>query len=378
MRRKSSKVFKIVLAVVLPILIIALLGGGGYWFVTAYTFSIRMSYVEKIDIELAQGAEVKNTILMIGDGMGAAHIEAAKAYLDGEPIFMETFLMQGRMTTFSKTGTTDSAASATALSTGQKIYNGGIAMDCGKELETLAEYAMSQGKSVGIIATEGVDGATPAGFSAHAKNRDDKDTITESQLSSGIDLFMGANKSYYQSWETKIENAGYDYVTSYADLDESADKVFAAFDEIATSQATDSKPSLMVMVEFAIRYLESKSDNGYFLMIEGSHIDKRSHANDIIGTLDQLVAFDEAVGVVIAATVMVSNPDTYVLVTADHETGDLLYSGETKAELNDGMYRSGNHTNKKVRYFATDQIINLPDVIDSTNIASIYRQLMNG
>jgi alkaline phosphatase len=107
-------------------------------------------------------------------------------------------------------------------------------------------------------------------------------------------------------------------------------------------------------------------------MIEGSHIDKESHANDIHGMLEQLVAFDKAVGFVLAANI----PDTYVFVTADHETGNLLYSGETKEQLNDKMYRSQGHTNQMVRYFASYQIVNLPDVIDSTNISSIFRQLI--
>lgn len=373
MRRKTAKNLKISLAVVAAILVLAVIGGGVYGYFV-YTFSVRMANVEHIDIELAAGANVKNTILMIGDGMGAAHIEAAKAYLDGEPIFMETLTVQGRVTTFSKSGTTDSAAAATALSTGQKIYNGGIAMEWGKNIETLGEYAKRHGKSVGIVVTEGVDGATPASFSGHANNRGDRDDITASQLTSGIDLFMGANKSYYDKWETKIENAGYDYVTSYDDLDENSDKIFAAFDEISTSDGTEEKPTLADMVYFAIEYLESKSDNGFFLMIEGSHIDKKSHANDMQAMLDYFVAFDETVGLILSMRL----PDTYLLVTADHETGDLQYNGETKAELKNEMFHSGGHTNKNVRYFATDQVINLPDRIDNTNVASIFKQLICG
>ena len=41
--------------------------------------------------------------------------------------------------------------------------------------------------------------------------------------------------------------------------------------------------------------------------------------------VEQLKAFDEAVNAVMDE----ASVDTYVLVTADHETGDLRYNGET-------------------------------------------------
>ena len=98
-------------------------------------------------------------------------------------------VISGEVTTYSRTiiGPTDSAAAATALATGQKTDNGMIAQYLGKDLKSNTEYAMEQGMATGVIASEGVKGATPAGFSAHAFNRNSTDEITRDQMSSGID-----------------------------------------------------------------------------------------------------------------------------------------------------------------------------------------------
>lgn len=362
---------------IIAALVIALLICGTaaiYLGVAGHIFRIKQSYVPDISVQLSEGAEVKNTILMIGDGMGANHIKAGKAFYGIDTLYMETLQIDGLVTTYSKTGTTDSAAAATALSTGRKIHNGGIAMEGGKNIETLGEYALKQGKSVGIITTEGVNGATPSGFSAHAEIRSDTKNITNTQLASGIDLFMGANKTLYDTYEYQITDAGYDYVTAYDQLSYTTDKIFAAFESIATSDGTNITPQLSSLVDFAIDYLSAKSENGYFLMIEGAHIDKRSHANDMDGMLKQFKAFDEAIGTVIDKV----QADTFVMITADHETGSLQYNGEKGEAINNSLFKSGGHTNKDVRYFATSQITNLPTKIDNTNIALIFRQLIAG
>lgn len=366
---KFAGIILIALALIFTIGVAVFVGG------TNYIYRIRASYIESIKVELAEGAEVKNTILMIGDGMGPLHLEATKGYFGMDTLFMETMSYNGMVTTFSKTGVTDSAAAATALSTGVKIQNGGVAMDGGKNLETMGELAKKHGKSVGIITTEALYGATPASFSAHAQFRGESDRITKFQLESGFDLFIGATDlSNYASYEYDIRAAGYDYVNEFDDLSYSSDKIFAVFSKISTSNGTNEQPELKDIVRFAINFLESKSDNGYFLMIEGAHIDKRSHSNDIKGMVEQLKAFDEAVNAVMDE----ASVDTYVLVTADHETGDLRYNGETGDAIKNSLYHSGGHTGKDVRYFATSHVVNLPRRIDNTNVASVFRQLISG
>ena len=66
----------------------------------------------------------------------------------------------------------------------------------------------------------------------------------------------------------------------------------------------------------------SKDGSPFFLMVEGSQIDMRSHENDLDGLIKEVLEFDEAIGV--ALEFAEKNPDTLVLVTADHETGGLI------------------------------------------------------
>lgn len=367
MGRKIAKILKVSVVAILVAGLLLATGVAVYSGVNTQIFKVRMSYVNYIDSIFDE--QIDNVILMIGDGMGANHIEVAKAYSGKENLIMETLAVNGEVSTFSKNGTTDSAAAATAMSTGVKIYNGGIAMDDGEDLQTLSEYAMAHGKSVGIICTEDLVGATPAGFSAHATSRSNYGAIAETQLESGIDLFMGGGKELYELFN--VEKYGYDYVNNMSDLDPAADKIFAAFTKVPATGGSDETPLLKDLVSFAIDYLEDKSDDGYFLMIEGSHIDKKSHANEIEPMIAELLAFDDAVATV--ADMM--SDKTFLMVTADHETGDLLYKAGD--DINNSLFHSGGHTNKNVRYFATPQIDNLPDKIDNTNIAYVFRQLIS-
>jgi alkaline phosphatase len=63
-------------------------------------------------------------------------------------------------------------------------------------------------------------------------------------------------------------------------------------------------------------------------MIEGGRIDHAAHRNDATGTIFDTLAFDEAVGV--AREFARKNPDTLVIVTADHETAGMALIGHSK------------------------------------------------
>ena len=70
----------------------------------------------------------KNIILMIGDGMGLSQISATM-YANGGTLHLEKAQHIGLIKTNSASSIiTDSAAGATAFSTGQKTYNGSINM----------------------------------------------------------------------------------------------------------------------------------------------------------------------------------------------------------------------------------------------------------
>ena len=75
----------------------------------------------------------KNIILMIGDGMGLAHVYSAMTANRGH-LFLENFKNIGFSKTYSSDDyITDSAAGATALSAGIKTYNGAIGVDPDRE-----------------------------------------------------------------------------------------------------------------------------------------------------------------------------------------------------------------------------------------------------
>ena len=99
---------------------------------------------------------------------------------------------------------TDSAASATALSTGFKSYNGAIGVDAsGKPLKTLLEAAKAKGMKTGITATSQINHATPASFLAHHSNRRDYDLIADQYLASSkpgnpvADVMLGGGTEYF-------------------------------------------------------------------------------------------------------------------------------------------------------------------------------------
>lgn len=321
------------------------------------------------------GGDVENVILMIGDGMGETHIAATAAYLGLDNLFMQTAPMTGYVATSSLavTSPTDSAAAATALSTGVKTNNGKVGRDSSdKDLQNMCEYAKSLGKGVGIVVTETLTGATPAGFTAHASSRSDTAAIRASQLASGADLLIGAAADAWSEHKDEVTAAGYTYCDEYTELTVAANKLFAAFTEISTSGGTNAAPELSDLVNFAVTYLSSKYPDGFFLMVEGSHIDKRSHANDFVGMTAQLSGFDNAVRA--AAKEAELRGDTAVIVTADHETGDLIYCAGDK--FGNGLFHSVGHTSKNVRYFVFGKVSKLPGLIDNTEVSLLCRKLL--
>lgn len=86
------------------------------------------------------------------------------------------------------------------------------------------------------------------------------------------------------------------------------------------------------MTEMAIDIL-SKDEDGFFMMVEGARIDHAGHARDYERIVGDTLAFDEAVKV--ALDYAAENPDTLVVVTADHECGGLVL-GATTSEYIEG------------------------------------------
>lgn len=320
-------------------------------------------------------------VLFIGDGMGDNQIKNTSLYYNKSISFTE-FEHSGHITTFSYNilGPTDSAAAGSALATGKKYDNGEVARHKGKDIESISEYAKSLGLGVGIITTDKLYGATPASFSAHANNRGDKDEIISYQIDSNIDLFIGAGIQSYTAKKENFKSNGYTFTSDYSELDLNSNKIIGAFSEILPNNGTNVRPTLEMLTEFGIEFMEKHFPNGYFMMIEGAHIDKKSHSNDIMGMMEYLVNFDNSINFV--KNKFENKNNCAIFVTADHETGGLRLA-TSKTQISDVLYQTGGHTSANVPYFIlfkTTKRIKLEDEIsdtmDNTDIYKMIRAML--
>jgi alkaline phosphatase len=325
------------------------------------------------DYTMKEDNEIKNVILIIGDGMGENHLENALTYFElDKPSFYADRV--GSIATRSADNVvTDSAAAGTALATGKKVNNGEIARHNGKDLTSISQLALEAGKRVGVVTTDTLDGATPSTFSAHADNRDNSYDIISSQAVSGINLLMGRSSSDYTYNQELFTENGYAIVSDPAELGYhlETEKLIATFSNIQSEYAPycENDFQLKQMAEFAIQYLDN--DEGYFLMIEGAYIDKYSHNKNIEHTLCEVRSLIDTVEYLYGA---VGN-DTAIIVTADHETGQ-LDKAETREDIRDTLYHSKEHTNRDVPLFAHNFTLECKKVPQNTAIFDICKKLL--
>ncbi len=300
----------------------------------------------------------KNVIFMIGDGMGFNTVEATKS-IRGIDVSMETMPVISQSETRSITNkVTDSAAGGTALACGTRTYNGAIGVYMFAPFanfwhvpKSLTDVAIEMGKSTGVLTTDKTSGATPSAFSAHSIARTFEWDISKDQMSSDIDLIWGC-ASETVTPEECAEN-GFTYFTTATEMDtlEAGSRSFGQFDWDAIANVTDENdtPYLADMTDKAIELLSADED-GFFLMVEGAHIDKYSHSNDFNGSTLHTQEFSKAVQV--ALDFAAEDGETLVVVTADHETGGITYNEAT----GEYYYTKDDHTGVNVPVYvsATD------------------------
>ncbi|QPB86100.1 alkaline phosphatase [Pseudoalteromonas rubra] len=287
-------------------------------------------------------AAPKNIIYMIGDGMGPAFTTAYRYMQDDkatkvvEPTVFDSILV-GMAHTYPDDDTvvTDSAAGATALSTAEKSYNGAIAVDTHKQsLKTMLEIAKERGMTTALVATSQINHATPASFAAHNESRRNYDEIADDYIDNKIagklpvDLLLGGGTKYFvredRNLITEFKESGYQYADAFSELDSlSRLPALGLFAEVAFPHAIDSEEPkrLTTMTNKALDLLHNHNGKGFFVMIEGSQIDWCGHANDIACAMKEM---DDFAGAITAAKAYIDkNPDTVLVVTADHSTGGL-------------------------------------------------------
>jgi alkaline phosphatase len=167
---------------------------------------------------LAGGQKVKNIIVMLGDGMGAAQRTAARivagGYAQGKvitPLAMDTFPVTGMVKTASLNSVvTDSAPGMTAYVSGNKNNNNeeGVFPDDTTDpfdnprIEYLSEYLhRTQGKALGLVTTSDVFDATPAGNAVHTSSRGAGTGIVDQFLdernNTGLAVLMGGGRKWF-------------------------------------------------------------------------------------------------------------------------------------------------------------------------------------
>ena len=301
---------------------------------------------------------IKNVIYLIGDGMGFNHLEKTKKERN-TALVMDTFGIKGSsMTRSFSDSVTDSAAGGTALAVGVRTGNGIIGayyLDKNSKYsypKNITELCLERGMMTGVITTDETSGATPASFSAHSSNRNNTEDVTNDQLSSDIDLIWG--KSNGVATKSKAEANGFEYITSYGEMMalEEGSRSFAQFTNSlwTHSQSDKNTPNLEQMAIKAVDLLDD-TDEGFFLMIEGAHIDKHSHSNDDKKTTEATLEFDRTIEAMLSYAK--ADGETLVIVTADHETGGITDKNGTYTFTRD----SHSAADVPVLVYGTDKLI---------------------
>lgn len=183
-------------------------------------------------VSAAMTEPTKNVIIMISDGMGYNHSEAASLYASGRKnsqvyadfpvrLAMSTYALDGSYVseqTWSSfesvtQGATDSAAAATAMASGQKTHRGTIGMVPGEDgtlqpVENLVERVEKLGKASGVLTSVPFAHATPAAFVIHTPNRKNFQTIANDLLrDSALEVLIGCGHPFYDRNGRQLKTA---------------------------------------------------------------------------------------------------------------------------------------------------------------------------
>jgi len=129
------------------------------------------------------------------------------------------------------------------------------------------------------------------------------------------------------------------------------DSAAGLFAEEHPPKASERSPQLQELTRKALEIL-SKNKSGFFLMVEGSQIDWAAHQNNKADIIAEMLDFDKAIGV--GLDFADKNPQTLVVVTADHETGGFaIHDGSIKnKEVSEARFTTNQHTAAMVPVFA--------------------------
>ena len=256
-------------------------------------------------------------------------------------------------------------------------------------MEYLGEYlARTQGKSLGIVTTADVFDATPAAWAVHTSNRGAGTGIADQYLdeatkSSNLTVLLGGGRKWFLPSTTagsaranstdyvlpaelatgwgiamgkldatrdlisEFETSGFSYAATSTQLTAkatSATKLLGLFSlsnmnvaldkidgrrgstKIVADYGFPDQPMLDEMTDAALTVL-AKNTNGFVLLVEGASIDKQAHNMDSDRWILETIEFDRAIAR--AKAFAAANPDTLVIISADHECAGVNIIGSS-------------------------------------------------
>lgn len=293
---------------------------------------------QTVYVNQPDGNDVKNVILMIGDGMGLEMVSCGWV-LNGGRLNMDNCRYTGLSRTYATDELiTDSSAGGTGLAIGQKTKYGYIGINAEQEpVASVLKVAQDLGKRTGVTVTCRINDATPADFCCHSAVRSDEAGIAAQYVDSGVDFISGGGTRFWtertdgRNLVEEMKGKGYSFVSRREDIGKVKEgKFLGLFAPLEMEPALDRGPVLEETSMKAIELLDN--EKGFFLMIEGSCIDDWCHNHKIGYAAEELFDFDRTVGKVLEWAA--KDGHTLVVITADHATGGLTLIDGSLAERN--------------------------------------------
>ncbi|MGC8758755.1 MAG: alkaline phosphatase [Bryobacteraceae bacterium] len=291
-----------------------------------------------------RGAEPRRIIFMVADGMSPSVLPLAEQFslrVRGKGLLWHALLdrpeaVRGWMDMASLDSlVTDSSSASSSWGSGSRIFNGWVnVLPDGTRLTPVMDLVRDKGWLTALVTTATVTHATPAGFAASVRRRDDEHLIAEQYLDK-VDVILGGGRRFFMADSRKdgrdlvadFRRAGYACVENRAEMlvrAPEARRLLGLFsgshmpytvDHRNSETARELVPTLAEMAATALAVLE-KQNRPFLIQIEGARVDHAAHANDAAGLLWDQIAFDEAIETVLRFAE--SRPDTLVVITSDH------------------------------------------------------------
>jgi len=274
---------------------------------------------------------------------------------------------------------TDSGAAATAMSTGVRTRGGYLGWDRDENpLQDMVDVASTQGMATGLVTSGRFWGDTTAGFAVHAEDDDSAEIIDQLLFHPDLDVIMGGGHPGFNNDGTPKPEPHHEYMPAdiwaalhgettvdglpdWTLVDERDE--FRALAAPGTAKRrgvevpeqvlglaqtdgalfhdrpgktdvpfaepmADNIPPLDEMALANLNILARASETGFFTVIEAATIDSAAHHGQLGRQIEAQVALNHTAEAVAGWVRRNSSwQETTVIVTSDHETGNLWGSG---------------------------------------------------